>query len=400
MAKRDFYEVLGVSKNASADDLKKAYRKLAMKYHPDRNQGDAEAEKKFKELNEAYEILKDDQKRSAYDRYGHGAFDPAAGGFGGGFRGSNAGGGFGFSGSGPFSDIFEEVFGDFMGGGRRGAAGQSAQGQRGADLRYPLKVSLEQAFKGMTTKIKLSTFGSCKPCNGTGAEKGSGVITCPLCRGHGVVRAQQGFFTIERTCASCSGTGKKIDKQCLSCSGNGRKLEDKTLSISVPAGVEDGMRIRLAGEGEAGLRGGAAGDLYVSIEVESHSFFEREGSSLHCRFPISMTTAALGGHIEVPTIEGGKARITIPEGTQSGAQFRLKGKGMSILRRSSRGDMFIHVVVETPVGLSKKQKDALKAFAETLSEKNAPPESENFSEKLKKFWQSFLSLWHLKTASI
>lgn len=393
MAKRDYYEVLGVPKDASADDMKKAYRKLAMKYHPDRNQGDKSAEHKFKELNEAYEVLKDDQKRSAYDRFGHNAFDPAAGGFGsgaGGFNRGAQGGGFGFTGAGPFSDIFEEVFGDFMGGGRR--AQSNSVGQRGADLRYPLKITLEQAFKGFTTKIKLNTFGKCDVCHGTGAEKGSGVITCPLCRGHGVVRAQQGFFTIERTCASCHGTGKKIEKTCIPCSGNGRKLMDKTLSVSIPAGVEDGTRIRLSGEGEAGLQGGPAGDLYVSIEVESHSFFEREGASLHCNFPISVTTAALGGYIEVATIEGGKARITIPEGTQTGAQFRLKGKGMSILRRSTRGDMFIHVTVETPIGLNKKQKEALKAFAETLSEKNAP-QSEKFSERLKKFWQSFCTIF-------
>lgn len=396
MAKRDYYEVLGVQKNASADDLKKAYRKLAMKYHPDRNQGDKSAEQKFKELNESYEVLKDEQKRGAYDRYGHSAFDPAAGGYGGGNAGAGA---YGFGGgAGPFSDIFEEVFGDFMGGGRRAGSSRSA-GQRGADLRYPLKISLEQAFQGMTTKVKISTYGKCTPCNGSGAEKGSSIVTCPLCRGHGVVRAQQGFFTVERTCASCSGTGKKIDKQCPSCSGNGRKLADKTLSISVPAGVEDGTRIRLSGEGEAGLRGGSDGDLYVSIEVEPHSFFERDGSSLFCRFPISMTTAALGGTIEVPTIEGGRARITIPEGTQSGTQFRLKGKGMSILRRTTRGDMYINATIETPVGLNKKQKEALKAFAETLSEKNAPPESEKFSEKLKKFWQSFLATFNLCPAS-
>lgn len=390
MAKQDYYSILGVNKGASADELKKAYRKLAMKYHPDRNKDDKTAEHKFKELNEAYEVLKDDQKRAAYDRYGHGAFDGQAG-----FRpGGGAGaGGFGGAGS-PFSDIFEEVFGDFMGGMRRGAGGTRAEAsmsQRGSDLKYRLKITLEDAFHGTQSKIKISTYVKCSSCTGSGAEKGSKIITCNSCHGHGTVRMQQGFFTIERTCTTCGGTGKKIEKSCTSCSGTGRRLDDKSLTISVPAGVEDSTRIRLAGEGEAGLRGGPDGDLYAYIEISSHTFFERDSDDLHCRFPIPMTTATLGGSIEVPTIEGGRARVTIPEGTQSGAQFRLKGKGMSILRRGSRGDMFIHVFVEMPVGLNKKQKEALYKFSELLEDNHHSPETEKFSEKLKKFWGSFRS---------
>jgi molecular chaperone DnaJ len=393
MAKQDYYEILGVPKGASDEEIKKAYRKLAMKYHPDRNAGDKNAEHKFKEINEAYEVLKDEQKKAAYDRYGHAAFDPAASGFrnAGGFSGgSNFG--FDMGNAGPFSDIFEEVFGDFMGGGRRRPQSHDSSGsQRGADLRYNLKVSLEEAFKGTQKKVKISTYVPCTVCDGKGAEKGSKIINCPTCHGHGVVRNQQGFFTIERTCPSCHGSGHKIEKPCTSCTGQGRKYGEKNLSISVPAGVEEGTRIRLSGEGEGGIRGGSSGDLYAFIEIEPHSVFEREGASLHCRFPISLATAALGGTIEVPTIEGGKARITIPEGTQSGSQFRLKGKGMSVLRRSARGDMFIHVFVETPIGLNKKQKEALKAFADLTGKENETPESKKFGEKLKNFWANLRS---------
>lgn len=382
MSKQDYYATLGVSKSASGEEIKKAYRKLAMQHHPDKNPGDKKAERQFKELNEAYEVLKDEQKRSAYDRFGHSAFDGSNG-----FRSNSSGGG-GFPGGNPFSDIFEEVFSDFMGGGRR-QGGSEPMGQRGSDLKYRLKISLEEAFTGSVKKIKIPTYLVCVPCKGSGAEAGSKAIECPTCHGHGVVRAQQGFFTIERTCHTCQGIGRKIEKLCSNCHGSGRKYEDKSLSISIPAGVEDGTRIRLSGEGEAGVRGGSAGDLYAYIEIEAHPFFERESSSLHCRIPISMTTAVLGGSIEVPTIEGGRTRVTIPEGTQSGAQFRLKGKGMSILRRTTRGEMFIHAQVETPVGLNKKQKEAFQNFSDLLDGTPHNPETTKFTEKLKKFWDSF-----------
>ncbi|MBN9343742.1 MAG: molecular chaperone DnaJ [Caedibacter sp. 38-128] len=398
--KRDYYEMLGISKGASADDLKKAYRKLAMKYHPDRNQSDKEAERKFKEINEAYEILKDDQKRAAYDRYGHAAFDPAAGGFGGGGARGSAGPGFDFhfsTGGGGFSDIFEEVFSEFMGGGSR-QQGSASSAQRGSDLRYNLKVSLEDAFKGAQVTIKLNTPIKCDTCEGHGTAKGTKPETCTTCRGRGAIRMQQGFFSVERTCTTCHGAGHIIKDPCKTCRGSGRKTGERTLSVAIPAGIEDGSRIRLAGEGEAGLRGGPAGDLYVFVAIEPHRLFERDGADLYCKAPISFVTAALGGALEVPTIDGNHVRVTIPEGTQSGRQFRLKSKGMSILRRSGRGDMIIQVIAETPVHLNKRQKELLKELDETMEKGDHTPENAKFMAKVKKFLEGLrhcLSLWGL-----
>ncbi len=378
MSKRDYYEVLGVAKSASADEMKKAYRKLAMQYHPDKNPGDQEAEKKFKELNEAYEILRDDQKRAAYDRMGHAAFD---GGMGGG-RGHPGGFEFNFGGGG-FSDLFEEVFGDFMGGGRGGRSHQ-----RGSDLQYNMSVTLEEAFTGIKKNISVNMGVACGTCKGSGAAGNSQPITCKTCQGRGKVRASQGFFSVERACPTCHGAGQTIDNPCKPCQGSGRVNERKSLNISVPAGVETGTRIRLSGEGEAGIRGSPAGDLYVHVEVKPHTIFEREDANIHCRVPIDMITAALGGSIDVPTIDGAKARVQIPEGTQSGKIFRLAGKGMSILRRTSRGDMFVHAFVETPVHLSKRQKELLKEFSESDKGKKTSPESSGFFSKVKEFWDN------------
>lgn len=393
MSKKDYYEVLGIAKNASGDDIKKAYRGLAMKYHPDRNKDNKTAEAKFKEVNEAYEILKDDQKRAAYDQFGHHAFDPNSGGFR--RQGSTShqeGFEFNFGGTGGFANIFEEVFGDFMG------SSQSSQGQRtghaghrGSDRRFDLKISLEEAFQGIQKKIKLQGHVACSTCQGTGAEKDSKPVTCSTCKGRGAVRMQQGFFTIERTCTTCEGQGQTIDKPCKKCAGSGHISGEKTLNVSIPAGIDDGSRIRIAGEGEAGYRGAPSGDLYLFITVERHNFFERDGSTLFCRATISMPTAALGGNLEVPTIEGGKARVVIPEGTQSGKQFRLKGKGMSILRRSTRGDMMIDVHVETPVNLTEAQRKILKEFEGNAKNQNHSPESEKFIEKVKRFLEGLKS---------
>jgi molecular chaperone DnaJ len=384
MAKKDYYETLEVGKGASADELKKAYRKLAMKYHPDRNPNNKEAEARFKEINEAYEILKDDQKRAAYDRFGHAAFEQ--GGFGGNTNGGPTGGfEFNFAGGG-FSDIFEEVFGEFMGGGRRtGERSGAAAGQRGSDRRFDLKITLEEAFQGVQKKIKIYGLTKCKGCEGSGAEKGSKIVTCPTCKGRGAVRMQQGFFTIERTCTTCQGLGQTIENPCKTCSGSGVSKGERTLNVSIPAGIEDGSRIRIAGEGEPGYRGAGSGDLYVFISIERHNFFERDGATLYCRAPISMMTAALGGSLEVPTIEGAKARLVIPEGTQSGKQFRLKGKGMSILRRNTRGDLIVQIQVETPVNLTSKQREILKQFEQDSQSQTHSPESENFIEKVKRF---------------
>jgi molecular chaperone DnaJ len=386
----DFYSVLGVSKSASADEIKKAYRKLAMKYHPDRNPNDKEAETKFKELSGAYEVLKDADKKAAYDRMGHDAFE--AGMSGGGFRpgaGGGAGAGFGpdgfeynfggGQGGGNFSDIFEEMFGDFMGGGA--GRGRSNVG-RGNDLQYEMQINLEEAFHGLKKEIRIRTQTKCAECDGSGAEKGSKPSTCSMCHGHGKVRAQQGFFTVERSCPQCHGVGQFIDKPCKKCSGSGRTLQERKLNVSIPAGIEDGSRIRLAGEGEAGIRSGPSGDLYVFVIVRDHKLFERDNADIHCKVPIPMTTASLGGKIDVPTIDGHKARITIPEGTQSGHKFRLKGKGMSILRHTSRGDMYVHIHVETPVNLTKKQKELLKE----LDEGTTSPASTSFISKVKDIW--------------
>lgn len=385
MAKRDFYQVLGVAKGASADELKKAYRKLAMQYHPDKNAGNKDAEAKFKEINEAYDVLKDDQKRAAYDRFGHGAFE--GGGFGAG-AGRGAGGFQGGFAGGNFSDIFEEMFGDFMGGQARGRSGGGADGaRRGADLSYELDITLEDAFKGKETPIKVASWQGCQVCNGSGAEKGTKAETCATCKGAGRVRAQQGFFTVERTCTSCGGVGQTIKTPCGNCSGSGRVRKERTLNVAIPAGVEDGTRIRLSGEGEAGLRGGPAGDLYVFLSIKPHPFFQREASNLYCRVPVTMTAAALGGAVEVPTVEGKRIKVSIPAGTQTGTQFRLKGKGMSVLRSTARGDMFVEVAVETPVNLSKRQKDLLQEFAgDTPAAKNSP-QSSGFFDKVKDLWE-------------
>jgi molecular chaperone DnaJ len=376
MSKRDYYEVLGAPKNASADDLKKAYRKLAMQYHPDRNQGDKTAEQKFKEINEAYDCLKDEQKRAAYDRFGHAAFE------GGGGRPGAGGAAGGFEFGGGFADIFDEMFGEFMGRGGRG--GQT--NNRGNDLRYNLEISLEDAFKGSATQVRVPTSVMCDPCGGSGAEAGSSPTSCGTCNGAGKVRAQQGFFTIERTCPTCNGAGRVIKDPCRHCGGQGRVRKEKTLQVSIPAGVEDGTRIRLAGEGEAGLRGGTPGDLYIFLSIAAHRFFQRDGANLHCRVPIPMTTAALGGTIEVPTIDGSRAKVNVPAGTQTGHQFRLKGKGMSVLRSPQRGDMYINVMVETPVNLTKRQQELLREFEKDASENGQNPESEGFFAKVKEFF--------------
>ncbi len=376
MSKRDYYEVLDAPKNASADDLKKAYRKLAMQYHPDRNQGDKTAEQKFKEINEAYDCLKDEQKRAAYDRFGHAAFE------GGGGRPGAGGGAGGFDFGGGFADIFDEMFGEFMGRGGRG--GQT--NNRGNDLRYNLEISLEDAFKGSATQVRVPTSVMCDPCGGSGAEAGSSPTTCGTCNGAGKVRAQQGFFTIERSCPTCNGAGRVIKDPCRHCGGQGRVRKEKTLQVSIPAGVEDGTRIRLAGEGEAGLRGGTPGDLYIFLSIAAHRFFQRDGANLHCRVPIPMTTAALGGTIEVPTIDGSRAKVNVPAGTQTGHQFRLKGKGMSVLRSPARGDMYINVMVETPVNLTKRQQDLLREFEREAAENGHNPESEGFFAKVKEFF--------------
>lgn len=382
MAKKDFYQVLGVDKKASAEDLKKAYRKLAMQYHPDKNQGNKDAETKFKEINEAYDVLKDDQKRAAYDRFGHGAFD---GGMGGGGARGGAGGFGGFGGAG-FSDIFEEMFGGFsnMGGGRGGDAGGAAR--RGSDLSHEMEITLEDAFKGKEAPIKVSSWQSCAGCAGSGAEKGTKPETCDTCKGSGRIRAQQGFFTVERTCPTCGGAGQSIKTPCKGCGGSGRTRKEKTLSVSIPAGIEDGTRIRLAGEGEAGVRGGPAGDLYVFLGIKPHRFFQREASNLYCRVPVPMTTVALGGTVEVPTIDGKRVKVNLPAGTQGGQQFRLKGKGMTIMRSQNRGDMFVEVQVETPVNLSKKQRELLEQFAGNTDSKTNP-QSTGFFDKVKDLWE-------------
>ncbi|MBT3533368.1 MAG: molecular chaperone DnaJ [Rhodospirillaceae bacterium] len=370
MAEQDFYELLGVNRDASQDDLKKAYRKLAMRYHPDRNQGDVEAEAKFKEVSEAYDILSDDEKRDAYDRFGHAAFQ---GGGGAGFDGN-----FGSS----FADVFDDLFGEFMGGGRQRRGGNN----RGADLRYNMDITLEEAFNGKAAKITIPTTSPCDGCGGTGAEAGSQPSTCATCQGHGKVRAQSGFFTVERTCPNCGGVGRVIAHPCGKCAGAGRVEKDKTLSVNIPEGVEDGTRIRLSGEGEAGLRGGPSGDLYIFLSLLAHEVFQRDGANIYCRVPIAMTTAALGGDIDVPTLDGGRVAVTLPEGTQTGRQFRLRGKGMPHMRGRGQGDMYVQTMVETPVNLSKEQKALLAQFQDSLGDGGTSPESEGFFKKAKELW--------------
>lgn len=372
--KKDFYEVLGVNKDASAEDIKKSYRKLAMKYHPDRNPDNAKAEEQFKEAKEAYEILSDDQKRAAYDQYGHAGINP------------NMGEGGGFGGAGGFGDAFGDIFGDIFGGGR---GQQRANVYRGADLRYNMEISLEQAAKGTETKIRIPVMSTCESCNGTGAKAGKSATTCGTCSGHGQVRIQQGFFSVQQTCPKCHGTGKTIAKadECTSCHGDGRTKQHKTLAVKIPAGVDEGDRIRLSGEGEAGVNGGPTGDLYVVVHLKKHAIFERDGGNLHCEMPISITTAALGGEIEVPTL-GGSAKMKVPAETQTGGVFRLRGKGIKPLRGAEAGDLMVHVVVETPVKLTEKQKDLLREF-ETSTQADAgkhSPRNKSWLDKAKAFF--------------
>lgn len=379
MSKRDYYEILGVQKGASADELKKAYRGLAMQSHPDRHPDDPSAADRFKELNEAYDVLKDDQKRAAYDRFGHAAFENGGGPQAGGPGGFN----FHFGGGGAFSDLFEEMFGEAMGAQRGQASGQ------GADLRFNLAITLEDAFKGKTAQIEVPTTAACEECHGTGGANGAEPVTCTTCRGVGKIRAQQGFFTIERTCHTCQGAGRTIKDPCRVCSGSGRVRRSKSLSVTIPPGVEDGTRIRLAGEGEGGVRGAPPGDLYLFLAVQAHRLFQRDGANIHCRVPIPMTTATLGGSIDVPSIDGTIAKVSIPAGTQTGHQFRLRNKGMSILRSPARGDMFIQTLVEIPQHLTKRQIELLKEF-ETEGASDAQkqsPETHGFFSRVKELWQ-------------
>ena len=368
MATKDFYDVLGVGRNAPASEIKKAYRGLAKEFHPDRN-ADAQAEKRFKEISEAYEVLSDQQKRATYDQFGAAAVQ-------------GAGGQGGFSGFGSsFADVFDDLFGEFRGR-RQGSAGPA----RGADMRYNLEITLEDAYKGRTTQVRVPTHVTCEACGGSGAADRSKPTTCPTCNGVGRVRTQQGFFTIERTCHACQGAGQIIQDPCKTCSGNGRVRTEKTLSVKIPAGVEDGSRIRLGGEGEAGPRGGPPGDLYIFLSVAAHRMFQRESKNLYCRVPIPIVTAALGGSIEVPALGGGRAKVSIPAGTQSGRQFRLKSKGMPAMRNGPQGDLYIQAMVETPVNLTKSQKDLLRQFAGAGDSKNTNPETESFMDKVKEFW--------------
>jgi molecular chaperone DnaJ len=370
MVKRCYYETLSIERTASDGDIKVAFRKQAMQWHPDRNPGDKDAEHRFKELNEAYEVLKDPDKRAAYDRFGHAAFEH--GGMGG------AAHGFGADFGTTFSDLFEGIFG--MSAGRGRGSGR----ERGADLRYNMEITLQEAYAGKAAQIRIPTSVTCEACSGSGARSGTKPKACPMCAGHGKIRHSQGFFTLERTCPNCQGRGQVIDNPCGSCAGSGRVTRERMLSVNIPSGVEDGTRIRLAGEGEAGVRGGPAGDLYIFLSIGAHPFFQREGADLHCRVPVSMVTAALGGDFEVPTIDGGKTRVKVPEGTQSGCRFRLQGKGMPVLRARQTGDMYVQVAVETPQNLSKKQRELLAEF-DRLSSEETQPEASGFFGKVKEF---------------
>ncbi|MBX3590681.1 MAG: molecular chaperone DnaJ [Burkholderiaceae bacterium] len=374
MAKRDYYEVLGVAKNASDDDLKKAYRKLAMKYHPDRNPDNKDAEEKFKEVKEAYEMLTDPAKREAYDRFGHAGVDPNAG-----FPGGAGGQGFG-----GFADVFGDIFGDIFGGQRAG--GGRSNVYRGADLRYAMEVTLEQAASGYTSEIRVPSWDTCGTCSGTGAKPGTKPKVCHTCGGQGAVRVQQGFFSIQQTCPTCHGSGKVIPEPCTSCEGVGRVKKNKTLEVKIPAGIDDGMRIRSAGNGEPGINGGPPGDLYVEIHVKEHPVFQRDGDDLHCEVPIGITTAALGGTVQIPTLAG-RAEIDLPEGTQSGKQFRLRGKGIKGIRSSYPGDLYAHVVVETPVRLTDKQKQLLRELEASLKDPKHSPQTKGWMDRVKDFFQ-------------
>lgn len=378
--KQDFYQTLGVSKSASADEIKKAYRKLAMQYHPDRNPGDKEAERKFKEATEAYEVLKDEQKRAAFDQYGHSAFEQ--GGFGGQGQGGGQGGQGGFS---DFSDIFNsfgDIFGDLGGGKKKRSAAT-----RGSDVRYNLDITLEEAFSGINKKINFSIATTCGTCSGSGAEGNSKPENCGTCRGAGKVRVQQGFFIVERTCTSCDGVGQIIKNKCRSCGGQGRVEKEKILSVKIPAGVEDGNRIRLVGEGESGVRGGQTGDLYVFLSIAKHRFFERKGDDISCEIPIKMTTAALGGSVEIPTIDGTITKLTIPEGTQTNDQFRLRSKGMTVLNSGGRrADMYVKIFVETPVKLTFEQKSLMEQLSKSIGDQSNP-KSQGFFDKVGGFFK-------------
>jgi len=378
MAKEDYYATLGVGRDAAAEDIKKSYRKLAMKFHPDKNPGNKQAEKKFQNLSEAYEVLKDDQKRAAYDRFGHAAFEHAAAGGGGGPGGF--GGGFATG----FADIFDEMFGDF--GGHR-APGAAATAGKGADLRFNMEISLEEAFEGKQADIRVPSSVACLDCKGTGSAGAAALTSCATCGGHGRVRTQSGFFTVERTCPACAGRGEVIEEPCGNCGGHGRINKEKKLSVNIPEGVEDGTRIRLAGEGEAGLRGAVPGDLYIFLTIKAHRLFQRDGADIHCRVPISMATAALGGTIEVPTVDGKLARVTLPPGTPTGHRLRLKNKGMTILRSSARGDMFVQAMVETPVNLTARQKEMLKEFDRESSAETHSPQAHGFFGKVRELWE-------------
>jgi len=371
MAKRCYYESLSVERTATDTEIKTAFRKQAMQCHPDRNPGDKDAEHHFKEINEAYEILKDPDKRAAYDRFGHAAFEQGMGGGAAGF-----GADFGTT----FSDLFEGIFG--MSG--AGARGRGTGRERGADLRYNMEIALQEAYAGKNAQIRIPTSVICEACSGSGAKAGTKPKTCSMCGGQGRVRHAQGFFTLERTCPNCHGRGQSIESPCASCAGSGRVTRERTLAVNIPAGVEDGTRIRLAGEGEAGVRGGPPGDLYIFLSIGAHPFFQREGADLHCRVPVSMVTAAIGGECEVPTIDGGKTQVKVPEGTQSGRRFRLQGKGMPVLRSRQSGDMYVQVVVETPQKLTKKQRELLAEF-DRLSSTETQPESSGFLGKVKEF---------------
>ncbi|HEY4542651.1 MAG TPA: molecular chaperone DnaJ [Noviherbaspirillum sp.] len=375
MAKRDYYEILGLAKNASEDEIKKAYRKLAMKYHPDRNPDSKAAEEKFKEAKEAYEMLSDPGKREAYDRYGHAGVDPNMGG----------GGGQGF---GNFSDAFGDIFGDIFGqAGARGGRG-GPQVYRGADLRYNLEITLEQAANGYDTTIRVPSWDECDTCHGSGAKPGTSATTCGTCGGHGQVRMQQGFFSIQQTCPKCHGSGKTIPNPCGTCGGAGRIKRHKTLEVKIPAGIDDGMRIRSSGNGEPGMNGGPPGDLYVEIHIKPHEVFQRDGDDLHCEVPVSFAKAALGGEVEVPTLSG-KASFTLPEGTQSGKTFRLRGKGIKGVRSGYAGDLFCHVVVETPIKLTDRQKELLKEFDDLMTAGGAKhsPQHKSWKDKVKEFFE-------------
>jgi molecular chaperone DnaJ len=374
MSKRDYYEVLGVSRTVTEKELKSSFRKLAMQYHPDKNPGDAGAEVKFKEINEAYQVLSDAQKRGAYDRFGHAAFQ----------QGGAGGPGFGNEFGDFMSDIFDTFFGDARQGGGRGGRGPGGR-ERGADMRYNLEITLEEAYRGRAETITIPSSVTCEVCAGSGAKAGSKPRTCPTCGGAGRVRAAQGFFSIERTCPNCHGRGEVIDDPCPNCGGAGRVTRERTLSVNVPAGVEDGTRIRLAGEGEEGVRGGPAGDLYIFLSIKPHPFFQRDGADLFCQVPISLVTAALGGEFTVPTLDGSDAPVKVPEGTQSGKQFRLRGKGMTVLRSRDLGDLYIQVAVETPQNLTRRQRELLLEF-ERESSGDTHPESSGFFARVREFF--------------